>query len=130
LSTGSSSPITERSALLHTVLVCLSCGLWTLPWFILIGMDLRRISGGAEPRPWVDLALCLITCGIWGIWVVLRWSRLLNAARQRLGLEPDPQLETVSLILAIFTAFFHYTNWQLQLNQVAQAQRATCPDPR
>ena len=108
----------KRDAAIYTVLVFVTCGLWSLVWFFQMGSDLQKATGSDKPNTILDFVLMLVTCGLWGIVVMVQWPTHIDEARRLRGMPPVQDLQMVSVILGIFASPFMYTYWQTQLNKI------------
>lgn len=91
----------ERSVALGLVLNLVTLGIFG--WFHLyrIGVELEAHDGRGRIRPGLDFFLNLVTLGLWGIWVMLKYPRVL----QELALDENLPPSDLGLPCMILTFF-------------------------
>lgn len=111
-------PAETRPPLLVWLLVPLSCHLYGYYWWYAAGHELRDYLERDDLRPERDLALALVTCGLYAFFVLpFRFGRLIQEAQGRAGLT-NPKNHGWGFCLAIFALYGGYGWMQLELNKV------------
>lgn len=114
------------------VIGILTCGIGFLVWWFLVGQDIRTIrsayapgSGPVEkPNVVLDFILILVTCGLYGFYVDWQWAQYINEAKEQAGMQSDPNLPAICLILDFLTGWTVSTIlMQSEINKFAEDQR-------
>ena len=93
--------MTERSALTIFLLSLVTCGIYFIVWNFQTTDELRQATGDDGLNPGLDIALTLLTCGIWQIYAHYRNAQKVYQLGQRLGIGRSDQSVAV-LLLGIF----------------------------
>ncbi len=118
--------ITERSGAMVVLLGIITCGIYHFIWLHKTSDELREATSDTGINPGVDLILVLITCGLWGLFLLYRNVQKVQAAQRARGLQRPDQSQTV-MVLAIATFFVGVTGLvatylvQEELNALAKA---------
>ena len=81
----------------------ITCGIYQAISVYQMGHEINRHIGKEELRPGVDLALTLVTCGLWGIYTMYKYPTLLRELTEEEGGTPvDVVLPCVLLMAGTF----------------------------
>ena len=70
---------------LAIILSLLTCGIYSLYWFIVLTDDANKVSGENDTSGGLALPLTLVTCGIYGFFWYYKMGKKLYTAGQRSG---------------------------------------------
>jgi hypothetical protein len=90
----------ERGIPLNIVLSVLTCGLFTIYWFIVLAGDIKRLRGGTKPNGVTDLILGIITCGIYLWYCYYQYPKYIVEIQEKRGVTVN-DISTLSLIVGI-----------------------------
>lgn len=83
---GAGAPIIEeRGVVLAIILSLVTCGIYSLYWFVVMTEDANKVSGEAGTSGVMALLFTLITCGIYGFYWYYKMGQKLHIAGQRCG---------------------------------------------
>jgi len=91
----------ERGIPLYIVLSVLTCGLFTIYWFIVLAGDIKRLKGGTKPNGVTDLILGIITCGIYLWYCYYQYPKYIVEIQEKKGIEVN-DISVISILLGIF----------------------------
>jgi hypothetical protein len=64
--------VQERNSALVLVLSIVTCGIYYFYWIYATSSELADHTGDRSINPTVDVLLCVVTCGLWGMFVQYR----------------------------------------------------------
>lgn len=116
--------IQQRNIALCIILSIVTCGIYSLIWFIHLADDTNLvttppINGKPHTSGGMALLLTIVTCGIYGYYWAYKQGEKLDNAKTARGLPPTNQ-SVIYLLLEIFG--FGIVAWALmqsQLNEMA-----------
>ena len=92
----------RRSIPLCIVLSIITCGIYSLYWFVKVTDELNQVSGDRSAATGgMSLLFTIITCGIYGLYWAWKCGERVNALRAGRG-TPDGFLHIVFLVLNLF----------------------------
>jgi hypothetical protein len=91
----------ERSIPLYIILSLLTCGLFSIYWFIVLAGDIRRLKGGTKPNGVLDYLLGFITCGIYLWYCYYTYPKYIEEIQEERGLKVS-DISLAALLLGIF----------------------------
>ena len=94
--------VNERSIPLYIVLSVLTCGLFSIYWFIVLADDIRRLKGGTKPNGVTDYLLGLITCGIYLLYCYYQYPKYIVEIQEKKGIEVN-DISLIAILLGIFS---------------------------
>lgn len=110
----------ERSIPLYIVLSLITCGLFSIYWFISMAGDIAKLREQPEPRGVFDYIIGLITCGIYLLVCYYRYSKYIVEIQEKRGLKVN-DISVISLILGIFIGIVSMALIQNELNKIVRA---------
>ena len=93
--------IVRRSVPLCIVLSIVTCGIYTLYWFVCATNETDAVTGEPGPGGGMSLLLTIITCGIYGLYWGWKMGDKLDASRARNGVAPG-SFSILFLVLNLF----------------------------
>ncbi len=110
--------IKERNIALCIIFSIITCGIYTIYWYIMMVNDLNEVSGHPEDTTGgMVFLLTLVTCGIYG------WIWLYNAGKKVDEMDGTGDNSILFLILAIFgLGIVDYAIIQDKINKHATVQ--------
>ncbi len=108
----------ERSIPLYLILSLLTCGLFTIYWFIALAGDIRTLREAHEPRGIFDWIIGLLTCGIYTIICYYRYSKFVVEIQKKKAMEVN-DISVLTLILGIFFGFVSLALIQNEVNKIS-----------
>ena len=93
--------LVRRSIPLCIVLSLITCGIYTLYWFVCVTNEVDAVSGEYGPGGGVSLLLTIITCGIYGLYWGWKTGDKLDISRARHGIAPG-SFSILFLLLNLF----------------------------
>lgn len=81
--------IRERGAVLITILVLVTCGIYGFVWKFQTTSELREATGDESLNPVTDLLLSLVTCGLWSIYTDYRNAQITYELLSRCGVQRE-----------------------------------------
>ena len=114
--------IKKRDLVTSIVLSLVTCGIYSIIWFIGLTDDAKIASNDESlPSGGVAFLLTLITCGIYGFFWAYKMGQAINKARVNKGMQEDDK-SVLYLILQIFgLGIVNYALMQNDLNEMADA---------
>lgn len=92
--------ISRRSVAFAIILSLITCGLYTIYWFIVLTNEVGELSGDYTFTGGKHFLLTLVTCGIWSfIWYYQVGKHIAEAQRQRYQYPSDNSVLYVILTL-------------------------------
>ncbi len=115
--------VSERSLPLYIVLSVLTCGLFSIYWFIVLAGDIRRLRGGTKPNGVTDYLLGLITCGIYLWYCYYQYPKYIVEIQEKKGIEAN-DISLVSILVGIFgLGIVSLALMQNELNKIVTARK-------
>jgi hypothetical protein len=115
--------VQERNVILYIILSIITCGLFSLFWFIVLADDIASLRGKPEPRGAFDLLISLITCGIYYMFCMYKYPQYLVEIQDEKGMRIN-DISSMSLVLAIFSfGIVSLALIQNELNLISQHGR-------
>ena len=114
-------PINKRNLAVSIILSIVTCGIYSLYWFIVLTDDTKNVSNDVEGASGgVALLLTIVTCGIYGFyWAYKQGERIDNAKAMR-GMAAGGSSNILFLVLQIFgLGIVNYILIQDSLNKIA-----------
>ena len=93
--------IVRRSIPLCIIFSIITCGIYTLYWFVCVTNEVDAVTGESGPGGGLSLLLTIITCGIYGLYWGWKTGDKLDASRARHGVAPG-SFAILFLILNLF----------------------------
>ena len=116
--------LTPRTSLNVVLFTLLTCGIYGMIWMYQTTDELRVATGDESLKPGLDLALALLTCGVWWIYVDYRNAQKVYEVFRAMGVPRNDQ-STAILLLAIFfrpVAFFLLQEEYTALGRLARGE--------
>ena len=113
--------VQPRSPATVLVLCVVTCGFYQLFWYHHVYEETQALAGKTPTGNgyWLDLAVTMVTCGLYGIFVDYQLCNLLNEELRRRGHRVNKDEGTVVVLLDV-SAYF--TGWMSNLMTTALAQ--------
>ncbi|HJL20526.1 MAG TPA: DUF4234 domain-containing protein [Sandaracinaceae bacterium LLY-WYZ-13_1] len=126
--------MTERNPVTVTVLMFLTCGLYSFHYMYATTRELVAITGRDDVDPRSELLINLITCGVYGMYAEYRNQQIIDAwfAAREIPHEPKAQVVGVMNLLAFvvyLTAFVSTFVYQSELNAMIARGAGASADP-
>ena len=99
--TGGIFMIEKRNIGLAILYSILTCGIYTMYWFVKITDESNALSGEQEISGGMALLLLIVTCGIYGYFWSYKIGKTMYKAQERSGINPND-----NSILYIILTFF------------------------
>lgn len=111
--------IQERNIVVQILLSIVTCGLYSIYWFITLTNDAATKASDPDFKGGMAFLLTLVTCGIYGFYWYYKMGKTLYKAGQDNGVEISDN-SVVYLILGIFgLGVVNYCIMQSDLNKLA-----------
>lgn len=111
--------IKTRSIPVCILLSIVTCGLYSLYWFICLSDDANTAMGEPGTSGAMALVFSLITCGIYGLYWMYKQGEKIDGAKARRGMSGGNS-GILYLVLAIFGfSIISYAIMQNELNKMA-----------
>ena len=91
----------ERSIALYIILSLLTCGLFSIYWFIVLAGDIRTLRGTSDPNGVFDYIIGFLTCGIYLLVCYYRYSQYIVEIQQKMRRQIN-DISVIALIIGIF----------------------------
>lgn len=112
--------IAERNMVLAIVLALVTCGIYSIYWFIVMTDEANKVSGEQDTSGVMAFLFTLLTCGIYGFFWYYKMGKKLHAAGQRAGKEISDN-SILYLVLGLFgLGIVNYALIQNDLNKFAK----------
>lgn len=109
----------QRNIVVCILLSIITCGLYSLYWFICLSDDANAATGEMGTSGVMALVFSLITCGIYGLYWMYRQGEKIDNAKARRGMSGGSS-GILYLVLAIFGfSIISYAIMQNELNKLA-----------
>ncbi|HHT98075.1 MAG TPA: DUF4234 domain-containing protein [Clostridiales bacterium] len=93
--------IQKRNIGLAILYSILTCGIYSMYWFVKITDEANALSGKVETTGGMALLLSIVTCGIYRYFWSYKMGKTIYTAQERLGVNPMDN-SILYLILSIF----------------------------
>lgn len=96
-------PATNRGVLFVVLMTVLTCGLYLVRWYFAVLGELDR--AGRSPMGhsrWVDFLLCIVTLGLWGLFVDYRIAKTIAQLQEERHVTRPNDTSTIVLLLDLF----------------------------
>lgn len=110
--------IQKRDIVVCILLSIVTCGIYSLYWFVCLTDDTNALAGEADTSGGVALLLTLITCGIYGFYWAYRRGEKIDKVKQMHNI-PAGNGGVLYLILYLFGGLIAYALIQNELNNLA-----------
>ena len=111
----------KRNIGLCIVLSIITCGIYSIYWFVVLANDTNVASGHAQDGTsgGVAFLLTLVTCGIYGFYWAYKQGEKINEAKAMRNMPADSNASIIYLILSIFgLGIVAYALMQSELNKM------------
>ena len=114
-------PITKRNLATCIILSIVTCGIYSLYWFIVVTDDAKNVSNDVEGASGgTALLLSIITCNIYGLYWAYKQGERLDNARYMRGMAGGGNSNILFLLLQIFgLGIVNYIIMQDILNKIS-----------
>lgn len=114
-------PITKRNLATCIILSIVTCGIYSLYWFIVITDDAKNASNDVSGASGgTALLLSIVTCGIYGIYWAYKQGERIDNARYMRGIPGGGNSNILFLVLQIFNlGIVNYIIIQDTLNKIS-----------
>lgn len=89
-----------RNPVTVLILIMATCGIYGLIWFFAVCDDVNKGLGREEFNAVKEIALTIVTCGMWGLWFQWRLAEKVVELQKAWGVEPE--MEAVMLFIMNF----------------------------
>lgn len=110
--------IRRKNIVMCILLSLITCGLYSIYWFICLANDVNTISNEHDAGGFLVFFLTIITCGIYGMYWAYRCGVKLDIAKQNRGINASNG-GILYLILYIFGGIISYALIQHEINNLA-----------
>lgn len=111
--------ITKREVVVSVILSIVTCGLYSIYWFVCMNNEANKVSGENTPSGGVAILLTLVTCGIYFFYWNYKMGLKLNNAGKMHNKEINDN-SILYLLLSIFgLSIVNYCLIQTDLNKFA-----------
>lgn len=93
--------IGKRSVGLAILYSIITCGIYTMYWFVKLTDEANALSGEEEISGGMALLLLIVTCGIYGYFWSYKMGKTMYRAQERSGMRPNDN----SILYIILTVF-------------------------
>ncbi|MFU8802246.1 MAG: DUF4234 domain-containing protein [Bradymonadaceae bacterium] len=91
----------SRNPVMQLVFTYLTCGFYALYWFYVAVEDVNRGLGEQRFNFVKEIALSIVTCGVWGFWFQWRFSEATVEVQNKWGVKPEMDAP-ILFIIALF----------------------------
>lgn len=110
--------IKQRSIVVCLILSIVTCGIYSIYWFICLTNEVNDLSGEGGTSGGVAFLFTLITCGIYGLYWAYKMGDKLDIAKQKRGITASNG-GILYLILFIFGGIIAYALIQHEINNLS-----------
>ena len=113
----------ERNIVTAIILSIVTCGIYSIVWFIQLTDDAKEYSGDEQMQSGgIAFLLTLVTCGIYGIYWAYKMGKLIESAQSANKLTPKDN-SVLYLVLELFgLGIVDYCLMQNDLNEITRAK--------
>lgn len=90
-----------RNPVVQLILTYVTCGLYALYWLFVTVEEVNKGLGEERFNFIKEIALSILTCGIWGIWFQWRFAEAVCELQSKWGVKPEMDAP-IMFILALF----------------------------
>ncbi len=101
------------------ILAIVTCGLYGLYWWYVVGNELKAYLGREDLNPAMDVIIALL-CGLYLYYLPIKYGKLIQEAQQRAGM-PNAEDQGVMFLLMMLLCGYGYAKMQEELNKVWEA---------
>ncbi|MFC1924181.1 DUF4234 domain-containing protein [Chloroflexota bacterium] len=112
--------VSERSIPKYIILSLITCGIFSIYWFISLAEDIARLRESAEPKGVTDFIISLLTCGIYSYVCFYRYSKFIAEIQEKRGAKVN-DISVIVLIMALFVGIVSLALLQNEINKLVQA---------
>lgn len=113
----------EKNIVLNVILSIVTCGIYSIVWFINITDDVKEYSGDQEMQSGgVAFLLTLITCGIYGYFWAYKIGKLIENIQTNNGLTAKDNSILYIVLQFIGLGIVNYCIMQNDLNEITRAK--------
>ncbi len=111
------------------MLTMVTCGIYLFYWQYVTTTELKNVSGRDDLNPAMDLALSLLCCGAWSIYVQYRNTQVVPEVLARRGMQHEDRsmfvllMHVITLVSGGITGLFAMMIVQDELNKLADGQQ-------
>ena len=113
--------IQQRNLVVCILLSIITCGLYSLYWFVCLTDDTNALSNEADTSGGTALLLTIITCGIYGFIWAYRMGEKIDKAKQMRNI-PAGNGGLLYLLLYLFGGLIAYALIQHEVNTLVNQQ--------
>jgi hypothetical protein len=92
----------RRDALMVLILGFVTCYVYLFYWWYVTAADIRRATGREDINPPLDLALNLLTCSLYSIYLSYKYPKLILEMQEKAGVVRN-DTSLVSVLLSLFS---------------------------
>jgi len=122
--------IQKRNPATCIVLFVITCGLYGYYWVYKISEDLDQLEGTTSSAA-MDMLACFLTCFLFLIFCGFKWSKQVNAIKQRYGMDPGKEhslfLMIICVVLPMLGWVYNLCFIQDSLNEILDRIAAPAP---
>ena len=112
--------IKQRNVALCIILSLLTCGIYSIYWFVCQTEDTKTAANVEGTSGIVSYLLCVITCNIYGLYWAYKQGEKLDIAKQNRN-QPASNSSVLYLILCLLFPIAAWALMQNELNKLAEA---------
>ena len=107
----------KRSIPVAIILSLVTCGIYTIYWFVKLTDEMNALSGKQNPTSGVmALVLTLVTCGIYGFYWAYKMGEAVDVVKQRSGIPSGSSSVLFLVLMVIGLGFINYCLIQDTIN--------------
>jgi hypothetical protein len=106
-----------RNPMTVWILSIVTCGMYALYWFYLIGNELKNYLGKEDLNPTTDLIITFV-CSAYGLYLPIKYGKLIHEAQQRAGMANAEDKGMKFLLMNFVCLGLGYKMMQEELNKV------------
>lgn len=111
--------VQQRSIAMCIVLSIVTCGLYSIYWFICLTEDANALNGGEGTSGGMAFLFTLITCGIYGLYWMYKQGEKLDAAKNAQGMSSSNSGILYLILGFIGLGIISYALMQDAINKLA-----------
>lgn len=101
------------------VLVIVTCGLYGLYWYFIVGRELKNYLGNDELNPALDVLFCAL-CFVYVYYLPIKYGKLIHEAQVKAGIT-DAENRGLMFLLFMFLFGFGFAKMQEGFNHIWEA---------
>lgn len=98
------------------ILCLVTCNMYGLYWFYLVGNELKNYLGKEDLNPTTDLIIALV-CGLYGLYLPIKYGKVIQEAQQRAGMA-NAEDQGMKFLLWNFCLSMGYKMMQEEVNKI------------